>query len=142
MGFNPLKEKGVPLEEQFKSWDEVNVKPFDKHNVHPYTRTRVILMNGIEVEGALFKHQFARHAGDMEIRRKIAATRRIEQQQQKMVNWLIPGDQSDIEVTLRWPSISPPGSPGTKAASMSRRPSISPCWKISIISTVMPISTR
>ncbi len=106
MGFNPLDEKGVPLEKQFLAWDQVNVKPFDRQEVHPYTRTRVILMNGIEVEGAIFKHQFARHTADMEVRRKLAATRRVEQQQQKMVNWLIPGDQTDLEVTLGFEQVA------------------------------------
>ncbi|MCE5278106.1 MAG: hypothetical protein ABFD92_09895 [Planctomycetaceae bacterium] len=106
MGFQPLGEKGIPLEKQFLSWDEANVKPFDRFEVHPYTRTRVILMNGIEVEGAIFKHQFARHCDDMDIRRKLAATRRVEQQQQKMVNWLIPGDQTNIEVTLGFEQVA------------------------------------
>ena len=59
MGFNPLEEKGTPMEKQFKNWSELNVQPYNKNEVHPYTRTRCILMNGIEVEAALFSHQFA-----------------------------------------------------------------------------------
>lgn len=106
MSFNPLEEKGLPLDKQVKSWDEANVEPYDKEQVHPYTRTRVILMNGIEVEAAIFKHQFARHCSDMEVRRHIAATRRIEQQQQKMVNWLTPGDETNIEVTLGFEQVA------------------------------------
>ena len=39
-----------PVPEQFLSWSELNVTPYDKEAVDPYTRTRVILMNGIEVE--------------------------------------------------------------------------------------------
>jgi rubrerythrin len=106
MSFNPLEEKGIPLEQQLQSWDNANPQPYDKNNVHPYTRTRIILMNGIEVEGAIFKHQFARHCDDLELRRKIAHTRRIEQQQQKMVNWLIPGDQTNLEVTLGFEQVA------------------------------------
>ncbi|MFP4107189.1 MAG: hypothetical protein ACLFVU_14045 [Phycisphaerae bacterium] len=106
MGFNPLDEKGLPAEKQVANWDTANVQPFDKNDVHPYTRTRVILMNGIEVEGAIFKHQFARHCPDIELRRKIAQSRRIEQQQQKMVNWLIPGDQTNLEVTLGFEQVA------------------------------------
>jgi hypothetical protein len=106
MGFNPLDEKGLPLEKQIATWDKANVTPFDARDVHPYTRTRVILMNGIEVEGAIFKHQFARHCGDMDIRRNLATTRRVEQQQQKMVNWLIPGEQSTLEVTLGFEQVA------------------------------------
>jgi rubrerythrin len=106
MGFNPLDEKGIPLEEQFLPWDKANPQPYDKKSVHPYTRTRVILMNGIEVEGAIFKHQLARHCDDLQLKQKVAATRRIEQQQQKMVNWLIPGDETNLEVTLGFEQVA------------------------------------
>ena len=50
MTFDPLAEKGIPVEDQFRSWAEINPEPYDKLEVHPYTRTRVILMNGIENE--------------------------------------------------------------------------------------------
>ncbi len=36
MAFNPLEEKGVPLEKQFKNCDELNTKPYDKEKVRPY----------------------------------------------------------------------------------------------------------
>jgi hypothetical protein len=67
MGFNPFKEKGTPVEKQLKSWSELNVSPYDKNKIHPYTRTRIIFMNGIEVEAAIFGHQFARHTDDLEL---------------------------------------------------------------------------
>jgi hypothetical protein len=104
--FNPLKEKGIPLEKQLRSWSELNVKPYDKEKVHPYSRTRGILMNGIEVEGAIFSHQFARHTDDMELKRKLALTRRIEQQQQEAVNWLIPANESVLEVTIGYEQVA------------------------------------
>ncbi len=106
MGFNPLEEKGTPLEQQIKRWEDAVPEPYNKNEVHPYTRTRVILMNGIEVEGAIFKHQLARHCPDLEITKKVAMTRRIEQQQQKMVNWLIPGDETNLEVTLGFEQVA------------------------------------
>jgi hypothetical protein len=106
MAFNPLKEKGIPLEKQLRNWSELNVKPYDKHAVRPYTRTRVILMNGIEVESVIFGHQFARHTADLELKRKLAAVRRIEQQQQKTVNWLIPADESVLEVTIGYEQVA------------------------------------
>ena len=62
---NPLDEKGIAVEDQFRSWSELNVAPYDKLDVHPYTRTRVILMNGIEVESIMFSHQFARHTDNL-----------------------------------------------------------------------------
>ncbi len=106
MGFNPLTEQGVPLEKQRISWDQLNIMPYDKHNIHPYSRTRIILMNGIEVEGAMFSHQFARHATDPDLKQKLAMTRRIEQQQQKMVNWFPPADESVLEVTIGYEQVA------------------------------------
>ncbi len=106
MGFDPLKEKGIPLENQFRNWSELDIRPYNKKDVHPYTRTRIILMNGIEVEGALFKHQFARHSDNMELKQELAATRRIEQQQQKMINWFSPGDESPLETTIGYEQVA------------------------------------
>ncbi len=106
MAFNPLKEKGTPIERQFRNWDELNVAPYDRDEVHPYTRTRIILMNGIEVEAAMFKHQFARNTDDYVLGQRLAQTRRIEQQQQRIVNWLIPADESTLEVTLGYEQVA------------------------------------
>ena len=75
MAFNPLREKGIPIDKQFKNWVDLNSKPYDKETVHPYTRTRGILMNGIEVEAMIFKRQFARNTSDMDLRRHLALTR-------------------------------------------------------------------
>ena len=97
---NPLDQKGMALEDQLRSWSELNVEPFDKNAVHPYTRTRVILMNGIEVESIIFSHQFARNTDNLEVLRALALTRRIDAQQQKVVNGLNPGDQTPLETTI------------------------------------------
>lgn len=106
MGFNPLEEKGTPIEKQVMSWPELTVEPYDKDSVHPYTRTRIILMNGIEVEGVIFSHQFARHTDDMELKRKLAMTRRVEQQQQKMVNWMPPPEESTLAITIGYEQVA------------------------------------
>lgn len=106
MGFNPLEEKGIPLEKQIHGWSELNVQPYNKDDVHPYTRARGILMNGIEVEAAFFGHQFARHLSDMDQKRTLAFTRRLEQQQQKMINWMIPADESNLEVTIGYEQVA------------------------------------
>jgi rubrerythrin len=106
MSFNPLEEKGIPLEKQLRSWSELNVKPYDKDQVHPYSRTRGILMNGVEVEAVMFSHQMARNTLDSEVKKMLAYLRRIEAQQQKAINWLIPGDESTIEVTLGYEQVA------------------------------------
>ncbi len=100
MGFNPLAEKGIPIEKQLRDWSELNVHPYDKEQVDPYTRTRIITMNGVEIESIIFSRQFARRTDNQEIKRALALTRRIEQQQQKAVNWLTPGEETTLEVTI------------------------------------------
>jgi hypothetical protein len=106
MGFNPLAEKGIPIERQLRNWSELNAQPYDKNSVEPYTRTRVITMNGIEVESIIFSHQFARHTDNPEIKKTLAMTRRVEQQQQKAVNWLTPGDESTLEATIGYEQVA------------------------------------
>ena len=106
MSFNPLQEKGIPLDRQLRNWSELNVEPYDKNEVHPFSRCRGIVMNGIEVEAVMFSHQMARNTLDPQVKQKLAYLRRIEQQQQKAVNWLIPGDESTIEVTIGYEQVA------------------------------------
>ena len=66
------------------------LKSYDKYETAPYTKTRVILLNGTEFESVKFYHQFARHCSNNELRREIAEIRRVEQQQQKRISSLKP----------------------------------------------------
>src|SRR4029453_10215715 len=106
MAVNPLDQKGIAVPDQFRNWSELNPTPYDKHTVDPYTRTRVILMNGTEVESILFSHQFARHTDNPELKRALAMGRRVEAQQQKAVNGLNPGDQTPLETTLGYEQVA------------------------------------
>ncbi|MEX5633134.1 hypothetical protein [Parafrankia sp. FMc2] len=106
MSFDPLHEKGIALDDQVRNWSELNVAPYDRNEVDPYTRCRVIAMNGIEVESILFSHQFNRHTDVSEVKEVLAESRALEQQQQKVVNWLIPGDESTLEVTLGYEQVA------------------------------------
>jgi hypothetical protein len=106
MTFDPLTERGMPIDRQLRSWSEQSVTPYDSNEVDPYSRCRAILMNGIEVESIMFSHQFARHTDVPEVLQALALSRRIEQQQQTAVNWLIPGDESTLEVTLGYEQVA------------------------------------
>ncbi|MCM1004548.1 MAG: hypothetical protein NC408_09440 [Candidatus Gastranaerophilales bacterium] len=106
MSFNPLKEKGIPVEKQLRNWHQVVQKPFNKNEVDCYSRTRQILMNGIEVEAWNFKHTFGRFCPDLDDCKLIARTRRIEDAQQTTVNWLTPCDQSVLETTLGYEQVA------------------------------------
>jgi hypothetical protein len=104
--FNPLEHKGIPLQNQIRSWRELNVEPIDPEAVDPYTRCRIITMNGIEVEAIMFQHQFARNCPDQEVRQQLAYTRYVESQQQRVVNWLLPGVASVLETTLGYEQVA------------------------------------
>ena len=106
MTFNPLAEKGIPIEQQFRNWSELNVDPYNKEQVHPYTRCRVIVMNGIEVESIIFSHQFNRNTINGKLKQQLALVRRAEQQQQKAVNWLIPGNETTLENTIGYEQVA------------------------------------
>ncbi len=106
MAFNPFKEKGLPPEKQYTNWNTINVKPYDKGSIDPYTRCRVILVNGAEFEANWFGHHWARHCDDPEAKRQIAMTRRLEQIQQKMVSALVPANESVLEHTIGYEQVA------------------------------------
>lgn len=106
MSFNPLKEKGISLEKQLRSWHEIAHRHFNKNDVDCYSRTRQILMNGIEVESWNFKHNFARTTDDEETRKFLAMTKKFEDEQQTTINWLTPSDQSVLETTLGYEQVA------------------------------------
>ncbi|MET7905049.1 hypothetical protein ABZS86_27730 [Streptomyces sp. NPDC005355] len=106
MPFNPMEQRGIPLDRQLRTWRELDVAPIDPDHCDPYTRCRIIAMNGIEVEAILFSHQMARHCQDQEVKGQLARTRYIEAQQQKAVNWLLPGVASVLETTIAYEQVA------------------------------------
>ncbi|WP_436791516.1 hypothetical protein [Yinghuangia sp. YIM S10712] len=106
MTFNPLEHHGIPLDRQLRTWRELDVEPIDPDKSDPYTRCRIIAMNGIETEAIFFSHNFARHCTDPVVRRKLAEVRFFEQQQQKAVNWLLPGLASVLETTISYEQVA------------------------------------
>ena len=75
---NPFNEKPRSIEKTIQNWQQLYPKPYNKREVDPYTKTRIILMNGTEFESNWFSHQFARHVDDNDLRRDLALTRYIE----------------------------------------------------------------
>ena len=106
MSFNPLKEKGIPVEKQVRNWHQIVGKPYNKTDVDCYTRTRQILMNGIEIEAWGFKHQLNRFVPDTKDKQLIALISRIEDSQQTTANWMGPADQSVLETTLGYEQVA------------------------------------
>ena len=106
MSFNPLEEKGLPIEKQVRNWHQIVGRPYNKTDVDCYTRTRQILMNGIEVEAWGFKHQLNRFVPDNNDKELIARISRIEDSQQATANWMGPADQSVLETTLGYEQVA------------------------------------
>ena len=103
---NPFKLNPKPTEDLFMSLTQLYPVPYDKMAVDPYTRTRVILMNGTEFEANWFSHQFARHTDDNDVRRQLAFIRRQEQQQQKFLSALKPADETVLEHTIGYEQLA------------------------------------
>lgn len=103
---NPFNETGANLEKSLKNWCELYPKAYNKRTVDPYTKTRIILMNGTEFEANWFSHQLARHTADNDLRREIALTREIEKQQQLKLSLLKPTDESILEHTIGYEQLA------------------------------------
>ena len=83
---NPFKEKPISIEKSLQNWKDLYPKSYDKREVDPYTKTRIILMNGTEFEANWFLHQFQRNCSNNNVRRALAVMRRSEQLQQKLIS--------------------------------------------------------
>lgn len=103
---NPFQEKSCRLDDCLMSWRELSPAPYDKHTVDPYTRTRIILMNGTEFENVWFSHQYARQCANNDLRRTLSLIRRSEQQQQKLIAALKPDDESLLEHTIGYEQLA------------------------------------
>ena len=103
---NPFELKPEKIENLFLDWQDMSPIPYDSHEVDPYTRTRVILMNGTEFEAVWFSHQFTRHCADNDLRRALALMRRQEQQQQKLIGALKPLDEDILAHTIGYEQLA------------------------------------
>jgi hypothetical protein len=104
--FNPFEHQGIPLDRQIRNWRELDVDPIDPDLADPYTRCRIITMNGIETEAVFFDHHFLRHCPDPEARRQLSYLGYLEAQQQRVVNWLLPGIPSALETAIAYEQVA------------------------------------
>ena len=103
---NPFELKPRNPESLIMNWGQLTPVPYDARAVDPYTRCRVILMNGTEFEAVWYGHQFSRHTPDNELRRQIALLRRLEQQQQKLIAALKPADETILMHTIGYEQLA------------------------------------
>ena len=86
LSFNE-KDDGVVLktlrktevnEDYFMNWEEMYPKSYDKTKVSPFTKVRIILLNGTEFESNWFLHQFARNCDNNDLKRELALQKHIQ----------------------------------------------------------------
>ncbi|MVF24057.1 hypothetical protein [Methylocaldum sp. 14B] len=104
MAVKLFDSRGVPLEKQRFTWKEMVQKPISKLDDEAFTRVRIILMNGLEMEALRFQHLCARMNKDLQV--PLAKVRRAEQHQQTTVNWLISSDHSPLETTIAYEQVA------------------------------------
>jgi hypothetical protein len=104
MAFNPLDHKGTPLEKQLFTWRDLVQKPISKLDDDAYTRIRVILMNGLELEALNFQRACARM--NRELQPHLAMVRRVDHHQATTINWLIGADHSPLETTIAYEHVA------------------------------------
>ena len=103
---NPINYETKDLQSYFYSLKKMYPNAYNKSKAHPYTKTRVILMNGTEYESVWFMHQFARHCNEPEILESLATIRRQEQWQQKRIACLKPINESILETTIAYEQLA------------------------------------
>ncbi len=103
---NPFLEKPVDIEKTLSNWKNLYPKAYDKNQTDPYTKTRIILMNGTEYDANWFSHCFQRHTDDIELRQNLALCRFIEKQQQQKLSMLKPVDETQLETTIGYEQLA------------------------------------
>ena len=98
MTINLLRDKGAPLSQQRMSWRDMVGKPISKLDDDAFTRVRVILMNGQELDALRTKQVALRM--NRAARVQLAQLMRVEQHQATTINWLLGADHSPIETTI------------------------------------------
>jgi hypothetical protein len=98
MTIDLLRDKGTPLSKQRMSWKDMVGKPISKLDDDAFTRIRIILMNGVELDSLRAKQAALRMNRDARV--ELAQLMRVEQHQATTINWLIGADHSPIETTI------------------------------------------
>ena len=103
---NPFEKQTKELEDYFMDWPKMYPKSYNKKTVSPFTKVRIILLNGTEFESNWFLHQFARNCNNAELKKEIAIVRNQEQQQQKRISCLKPLNENMLEETIGYEQLA------------------------------------
>lgn len=103
---NPFEITAKSVDSYFLDLEKMYPKAYNKTKTSPYSKTRVILLNGTEFESNWFMHQFARNCDNAEIKRELAVVRAQEQMQQKRLSCLKPLNESILETTISYEQLA------------------------------------
>jgi rubrerythrin len=95
---------GTPLDRQRFTWCDMVDNPISKLDDDAFTRIRIILLNGLELDALRIKHIASRFNQDLRV--PLARLRRVEQHQATMINWLISADHSPLETTIAYEQVA------------------------------------
>lgn len=98
MTINLFTDKGTPLQHQRLTWKDMAGKPISKLDDDAFSRVRIILMNGLELDSLRTKQVALRC--NAQARVPLAQLMRVEQHQATTINWLIGADHSPLETTI------------------------------------------
>lgn len=105
MALNIYENKGVPLDKQVFSWKEMVREPISKLDDDAFTRVRIILMNGIELESVQFSRACAR-MNQKDLQLFLGKLRRVDHHQATTINWLLGSDHSPLETTIGYEQVA------------------------------------
>ena len=104
MAVNLLQDKGTALARQRLSWKDMVGNTISKLDDDAFTRVRIILMNGVELDSIRTKQVAIRC--NREAREQLAQLMRVEQHQATSINWLIGADHSPLETTIAYEQVA------------------------------------
>jgi len=103
---NPFELEAMDMDSCMVSRDKLYGYSYDKYTADPYTKLRIILMNGAEYEQVWFGHNAMRCEARGDLRRDLALLRRSEQMQQKRIACLKPISESVLENTIGYEQLA------------------------------------
>ncbi len=104
MAIDLLKDGGTPLDRQRFTWKELAPKPLSKLDDDAFSRVRVILMNGVELDALRLQQVLLRMHRDA--REPLARLMRTEQHQATAINWMLSADHSPLETTIAYEQVA------------------------------------
>jgi hypothetical protein len=104
MTIDLMKDKGTPAAKQLMSWKDLVGKPISKLDDDAFTRVRIILLNGLELDSLRTKQVALRMNRDARV--ELAQLMRAEHHQATAINWLIGADHSPLETTIAYEQVA------------------------------------